>query len=220
MTPRTFSRKLLFAVAAVTLASQAEAVTTLDAKLVDVSCSLAGPSGVQSFSCRTFVSSSFTETVGFTAPVAPGQTATVQGFIEYTYSDDGLPLDRPHWFQMDANGFSTLRTDYEGAALYAMSNNCFGSRYCRPQSGTEPGGNTGFPPLLLGLNDIPDRLGGRVPVSGTLTVAPGYPVGAQANVYVQWLAFSFSGVAPIPEPSTWMLLPLGLLALGIRKRAG
>jgi hypothetical protein len=44
-------------------------------------------------------------------------------------------------------------------------------------------------------------------------------VGAQQDVYVQWLAFSYSGVAPIPEPSMWMLLPIGLLALSIRKRA-
>jgi hypothetical protein len=220
MPPCTLFRKLLLAAATVILAPQAAAVTTLDAKLVEVSCSLAGPGGIQSLSCRTFYySPSFIEIIGFTAAVAPGQTATVQGFIEYTYSDEGLPLERPQWFQMDPNGFTTLRTDYEGGALYAMSNNCFGSRYCRPQSGTEPGGNTGFAPLLLGLNDMPDRLAGRVPVSGTLAVAAGYPVGAQQDVYVQWLAFSYSGVAPIPEPSTWMLLPIGLLALNIRKRA-
>jgi hypothetical protein len=221
MPQRALLRKLLFAVATVILAPQAEALTTLDAKLVDVSCSLVKPGGIQSFSCRTFYySPGFTETVGFTAAVTPGQTAMVQGFIEYTYSDDGLPLDRPRWFQMDANGFRTLGIDHEGGALYAMSNNCFGSRYCRPQPGTEPGGNTGFPPLLLGLNDVPDRLTGRVPVSGTLAVASGYPVGAQQDVYVQWLAFSYSGVAPIPEPSTWMLLPVGLLALNIRRRGG
>ena len=71
--------------------------------------------------------------------------------------------------------------------------------------------------VILGNNDIPDELSGELPLQTFLTVASSYPSPTySAFVFVDWLGITFSGVAPVPEPATWMALVAGLLALAVR----
>jgi len=191
----------------------ATAVTVLTAQLTDVTCQIARPSGVQAVQCVTLDSGIGHERVGFAGSLAPGEAAEVRGSLDYQYSDDGLPLIAPVPIQLDANGSSALNVDHEAGALYATSVNCSGSRACQVAPGVSLGGNTGFPPLVLGFNDTADRLSGRIPVSGSVSVSPDAGSGERRDVFVGWVAIANSGVSPIPEPSTALLLFGGLVLL-------
>jgi len=199
----------------------AAAMTVLSVQVSDVTCQITRPSGVEAVTCVTLASDSIHEQVGIASSLLPGETAEVHGFIDYQYSDDGLPLPGAgFFFQLNATGTSVLHVDHEAGALYANSNNCTGSTACLLSSAVTVGGNTGFPPLVLGFNDTPDQLSGRIAVSGSMSVAANAATPESRDIFIGWTAISISGVTPIPEPETYalMLAGLGALTLASRRR--
>jgi hypothetical protein len=200
----------------------ATAAATLLGELTDAHCSMSSESGVVEVDCLTLWDYSFSGAVGFDVVLQPGQSASVTATLHYTYRDDGLPLTMPGAFQMDANGFDYLYTNFEAGALYAFSNDCRGSRYCPYPSDISLGGSVGFPPLLLGLNSIPDHITGVLELSSSIFVPPQYPYGPLGTtVYVEWLA----EVRAVPEPGIVLQIAAGLALLagliGVRRgRAG
>ena len=111
---------------------------------------------------------------------------------------------------MDPNGFEFLTVFDEAGALYDLSNNCEGNRYCAFDPDVHVMGNTGFPPLVLGLNAAPDRISGTIPVFGSVSLGSDAQM-AQLDVYVAWGAVAFAGV--VPEPNISLLLLSGLLVV-------
>jgi hypothetical protein len=189
----------------------ATAAATLLGELTDTHCSMSSESGVVEVDCLTLWDYSFSGAVGFDVVLQPGQSASVTATLHYTYRDDGLPLTMPGAFQMDANGFDYLYTNFEAGALYGFSNNCRGSRYCpyHPDIFIE-GGSVGFPPLLLGLNSVPDHITGVLELSSHVSVPPLYPYGpVGTTVYVEWVA----EVRAVPEPGTVLQVAAGLALL-------
>jgi hypothetical protein len=201
------------------LSIPATAAATLLGELSDTHCSMSSESGSVEVDCQTLWDYSFSGAVGFDVVLEPGQSASVSATLHYTYRDNGLPLTMPGAFQMDANGFDYLYTNFEAGALYGFSNNCRGSRYCpyHPDIDIE-GGSVGFPPLLLGMNSVPDHITGVLELSSSIVVPPQYPYGPlRRTVYVEWLA----EVRAVPEPGTVLQIAAGLALLagliGVRR---
>jgi PEP-CTERM motif len=211
-------------VAAMAWPSQpAYATVTLEAQIVDVTCTVTALDGTTVTPCT----SSWSGGSSWAVMLQQGWSAQMVATIDYAYADDGLPLPgRGGWFQMDSGGFSNRFVDHEAGALYAITSNCI-HRYCAHPPGEDYSGWSGFPPVFLSDNDEADRL------NGTLTVAtgasfspnfPNYPGSWGANIFIslQQSTWSVDGpVGAIPEPSTFvsMLLGLGALASAALRRS-
>jgi hypothetical protein len=203
---RGWAAAAFVSVAALLPAGPVQALVTLDTQIVDIRCGVTSDAGTAFSECSS---------PSFSAALAPGQTAFLSLTVDFHYTDDGLPLERPFAFQLDPNGLNMLPVPYEAAVLYPQSNNCSGSRYCRPPPHLVLGG-TGFAPLVLGLNDEPDDIRASWDLSVTIGAAAGQPLGATADLFLGFTPVTVS--APIPEPATVALLGSGLAALAWRRR--
>lgn len=195
------------------LASQgASAMTTLTYTWSNAECGIVGADGTRSSLPCTAGSSP-----SFAALVQPGQSVFVTATLNYIYSDDGLALERPGFFQLDPFGQRVLFVDFEAGGFSVLANGCF-SRSCnQPPQLTDT--FSGPFSTVLGNNEVPDDLTGQIVFSSTAGIQPtGF--GAQnrtafLNVIDQR---TFSGVAPVPEPATYLLLGAGLLLVGAMAR--
>lgn len=194
------------ALAPLLMSAPAQALVTLDTQIVDIRCGVTSDQGTRLADCAS---------PSFSAAIAPGETAFLSLGVEFRYTDDGLPLDHPSAFQLDPNGFQMLPVPSEAAVLYPFSNNCSGSRYCRPPPHLTLGG-TGFAPLVLGLNDEPDDISGRWDLSVTIGAVAGQPLGFSGDLFLGFTPVTVA--APIPEPGTIALLVAGMVAIGLRSR--
>ena len=198
------------------LSSTAAAKATLTARFTNATCLLGTDSTVVSVECSPLPD--IGNAIGFDVVIPRGGGATVTATLLYTYTDDGLPLEDQGSFQLDANGFSWETTSFEGGALYVTSNSCVGSRYCNQDPALSIWGSTGYPPILLGLNTVADRVTGSITLFSNIYVTPPYQFESlPTTVYVGWNAETYSGV--VPEPSTFLLTAAGL-ALLLGSRAG
>ena len=148
------------AVLLLALSSSAAAKATLIARLTNATCLLGTGSTVVSVECSPLPD--FGNAIGFDAVVPRGGSASVTATLVYTYSDDGLPLEDYGVLYPDANAFTWEMTYFEAGALYATSNSCEGSRYRASDPTVFIVGSTGFPPILLGLNTVADRVTGSI----------------------------------------------------------
>jgi hypothetical protein len=204
----------LAAVAATTalLATPAvHATTTLTTTWTDVECGFIGSDGTRTVQPCNGDLRSFTAVVN-----TPGEAVYVSATLNYTYSDDGLALDRPFFYQTDVFGGVRLVTN-ESAAIYVGSNNCGRGCPFRPEVVNNSSGPF---VLILGDNDTPDSFSGQqnyFASSGNSTVAP---LPGPRTAFLSLNATVVQSVSPIPEPQTWalMLAGLGALALGVARR--
>jgi hypothetical protein len=189
----------------------AAAVTGLDTTIVTATCGIRGASGTTFFEC----SSAHGTDRGFQAIVQPGETAFVSATLRYSYSDEGLALEHPATIQLNSRGTLTRQTDHEVGVIYFNSNLCQ-DIICG--LATPPWiltGGVGFPPLVLGENDTPDAVTADIELSSFVSVASSAPSAFQGFVFVDYLGVTFSGVAAVPEPGSWLLLVAGLWGLGL-----
>jgi len=192
------------------VSSSAVAKATLNARFANATCLLGTDSSVVSVECSPLPD--FGNAIGFDTVIPRGGGATVTATLLYTYTDDGLPLEDYGAFQLDANGFNWETTYFEAGALYGGSNSCAGSRYCNQDPALSIWGSTAFPPILLGLNTVADRVTGSITLFSNIYVSPPYQFESlTATVYVDWNAVTYSGV--VPEPSTFLMMAAGLAIL-------
>jgi hypothetical protein len=196
---------------ALIVSAPARAVVTLETYLSPITCGITTAGETVPSSCDSLL---------FDAVLQPGQQAFLRQILTYHYTDDGLRIIPTRFIQAHISGLGPqIAVDYEAAALHFYSNDCTGSRYCGfPPSVMVIG--TRFDPLVLGLNDHPDDFWG----AKELFVNVAYSSGAQGPFSIRlsagWGPELFS--APVPEPSTFGLMAVGLLALGLlswRRRA-
>jgi hypothetical protein len=209
------------AVLLLALSSSAAAKATLNARFTNATCDLNTGLAVMSVACSPLPE--IGNAIGFDAVIPRGGSASVTATLVYTYTDDGLPVEDYDVFYLDANAFTWETTYFEAGALYVTSNSCEGSRYCEHDPTLFIVGSTGFPPILLGLNTVADRVTGSINLFSAVVVTPPYQFDSLTTpVYVGWNAVTYSGV--VPEPSTFVLTAAGLaLLLGsraVRRRAG
>jgi len=204
------------AVLLLALSSSAVAKATLTARFINATCLLASDSTVVPVECSPLPD--IGNAIGFDAVIPRDGSAFVTATLVYTYTDDGLPVGDYDVFYLDANAFTWETTYFEAGALYVTSNSCAGSRYCEHDPTLFMEGSTGFPPILLGLNTVADRVTGSITLFSTVAVTAPYQFESLTTpVYVGWNAVTYSGV--VPEPSTFLLTAAGL-ALLLGSRAG
>jgi PEP-CTERM motif len=151
----------------------------------------------------------------FAAMVEPGQSVFVSASLSYTYSDDGLPLEQPGFFQTDAFGHGRS-VDHEAAVIFMTSNLCL-SRLClltggRPDLLDTFSGPTG---LIFGENAVPDEASGAVGFFASAGVPSTQLSGGTRFAFFHASVTTFSGVPAIPEPGTYALMLAGLALLGV-----
>jgi hypothetical protein len=159
-----------WAVLLLVLSSSAGAEATLSVRFTNANCLL----GSVSVECSTLPGVLSGNAIGFNAVIPRGGSASVTATLHYTYTDDGLPLEDSGVFYLDANGFTWETTCFEAGALYVASNLCAGSRYCAHDPALFIEGSTGFPPILLGLNTVADRVTGSIDLFSGVAVTPPY----------------------------------------------
>lgn len=196
---------LLFAV------QGASAFATLDISLTNVTCGISGPTG------STYVDCGPDQPGGgasFVASLETGQAAFINATLTYKYRDDGLALPAPGFAYFDAQTF--FWGDYEFGAIRLLTNACVRVYDCLGPGYASYGSSGG---LVLGLNDTPDLLMGSLEVFSYVG-APISPL--TAGVSIGWSEFIYSvGDAPVPavpEPSTYALMVVGLLAVVAARR--
>jgi hypothetical protein len=195
---------ILCAAAGVLLPTAARATTTVSTSWSDIECGLIASDGTRTVQPCTGPSPSFS------ALAQPGQSVYVSATLNYTYSDDGLRLDRPWAYQVDENGLRVQVVEYESAGLYLYSNDCR-TRSC-PRPPDVVTFFTGEFLLLLGNNDTPDSFSGQ----RRYTAGSGIPAGDYfPSVRSAWIGVGsvIQSVTPVPEPQTWALMLTGLGAL-------
>ena len=188
------------------------AMTTLTYEWVDLHCGITSPDGsITALPCAT---DQLRPT--FTAVVQPGESAFVSATLAYTYHDDGLPLVRQAGFQMDTFGFQTRYFDHEAAGLGIFSSACQ-DRYCHPfPEWTES--FSGPVRVLLGDNDVPDDLTGRIDYTVTAGLDSAWHWGGSRTAYINAWSLEFTPVNAVPEPSTYALMLAGLLSISLLAR--
>jgi PEP-CTERM motif len=198
---------------AVLLSPSAHAAATLDAQIVNVTCTVTTSEGTLVLPCSAG---------SWVVALQPGWRALMTATIEYAYTDDGLALASIGGFQMDVAGFGTRLVDHEAGGLYAMTSNCI-SRYCSHPPGQDYFGASGFPPIFLSDNDVAESVNGLLTVSTGAELSPQSPFGWNPTVFIGLRSQTFAGLDPVtavPEPSTlclW-LLSLAALAWTVRQR--
>jgi hypothetical protein len=213
-------KRCAWAVLLLPLSSIAEAKATLNARFTNATCLQSTDLSPVSVECSLMPDVPLGNAIGFNAFIPQGGgSGSVTATLDYTYTDDGLPLEGYGVFYLDPNGFTWNTTTFEAGALYVGSNSCEGSRYCPPDPNLHIWGSTGFPPILLGLNSVADRMSGSISLFSYVTVMRPDQVGSITTpVYVGWNAVTYSGV--VPEPGTFLLTAAGLALLvgSLRRR--
>ncbi len=207
---RQFSRLLSIAGLACGLAlpfaahSKAETATALSKAALQYStsgtCTLTTPQGTTVTPCSG---------TSWVVTLEPGWSARMDLMVHFTYSDDGLLLDRPVAFQNFAAGTANIAT-HESAAIYARVSGCpFG-----PCPGLDPTRGYTSGPTDLRIVSIDAH---PTSSSGTLTFSTG-AFNSAGSFLGPWNAGLFislepavNSVAAIPEPSTWTLMALPLM---------
>lgn len=202
------SRQLFAAAAAAVALSCAPpvaAMATLDSTVVGASCSLTTGEGTTTVPC---------ESSGWSVMLQPGWSAQMVATVEYTYTDDGLPLDRPSWFQLDPFGLHNLSVDHEAGAVYVFTSR----EACRDESCRSWIDYTGagFGPYVILDNDVPDMVSGSfvVTTGAENNTNPALGMNLWGRIYVT----TWDMVFAVPEPGTWALLLVGLLSIGWWRR--
>ena len=185
----------------------ARAETTLTFEWTNIHCGIIAADGSRAEQSCTGPS--------FSALAQPGQSVFVSASLSYTYSDDGLPLEHPGFFQTDAFGHGRS-VDHEAAVIFMTSNLCQ-SRLClltggRPDLLDSFSGPTG---LIFGENTVPDETSGAVSFFASSGVPSNFLSGEMRIAFFSASVTTFSGVTPIPEPSTYALTLAGLALLGV-----
>jgi PEP-CTERM motif len=174
-------------------APPASAAVTFDYSFSEISCGHIDHAGVTTFDvCAT---PSYFASIGF-----DHAEAFLYATLTYHYTDDGLPLGRRDELQTDWSGLRHVVTDYEAAAINVSGSGC-ASRECNPYAT-----GVGYQVIVLGLNDHPDDLTGSVRLF----------TGIEDGFFSTTLFLSADTqilAAPIPEPSSWALMLLGLAML-------
>ncbi len=190
----------------------AQALTTLDVWVSDFSCSFTSATGATSaLAC---------DGPRLTASIGPGETMRLDARVNYVYHDDGLPVSGAGPFQMDAFGLTVHPVTTELGVIYVSTPLCQSRGPC--YSPGLDGIGTPFVPFILGENDRPDDLQGSFAVFAGFTVAP-LAFGASPTAGVNVITRTYSRtVSPIPEPSTYASMALGLVLVAgsVRRRMG
>lgn len=192
-------------------ATSARATARLDVTLTDFACTFTDENGITTgIPCN---GSSVTANLG------PGDSFLISANLNYAYHDDGLrlPDGRAAGIQVDANGFNTLLVTHEVGWIYVYGAQCQ-SRYCPHPPGLNELGTYTFPPIVLGLNEVPDDLTGQLRVSAGYSVDSNRLFGFSGTASLSTFSLTQSVTAPVPEPSTWALVLAGLGALGAAAR--
>ncbi len=199
-------RALIVCVAAgVLLPPAARATTTLTTSWSDIECGIIATDGTRT--ARPCPG----PTPSFSALAQPGESVYVSATLNYTYSDDGLRLDRPWGYQVDGSGLRVQFVEYESAGLYLVSSDCRGRSCPRPTDVTSSFNGPFL--LLLGNNDTPDSFSGQQRFTATSGVSANWPFAGTRTAFMAISAQMVQSVTPIPEPQTWALMLAGLGAL-------
>lgn len=196
---------ILCAAAGALMPTAARATTTLTTSWSDVECGLVATDGTRTAQPCPGPSPSFS------ALAQPGEFVYVSATLNYTYSDDGLRLDRPWAYQLDESGLRVQVVEYESAGLYLISNDCRGRSCARPPDVVNSFDGPFL--LLLGNNDTPDLFSGQQRFTATSGVAADWFFASTRTAFMAVNAQVVQSVTPIPEPQTWALMLAGLGAL-------
>ncbi len=143
--------------------TSANATTTLDWEISNISC------GLTDFATGNTLYGDC-DTLSFNVRAFAGQQGFLTATISYHYTDDGLPLGYPARFQTDTFGAGTF-ADFESAALTATGSGC-GRSNCNPDFG-----GVGFQTEIHGLNDRADDFSESVTFETFLRPTPQYSPG-------------------------------------------
>jgi len=218
MKPSARWAALLWALVLVVFSAPAVAGATLTGSFMNAVCGIDSPLGRTTVACQNL--GPFTGGPGFRAGIGPGETAFVDATLHIDYTDDGLRLapGQIAFVQLDANGIDVRQLFQEAGVIYLHSNLCQG-RGCSFPLGVDAIG-VGFPPIVVGENDIADHIVQDIPVFSRVSVSSANGVGFSTNVFVDWVPVAFSSsLQPVPEPGTWALLLTGLALCMLRKGA-
>jgi hypothetical protein len=180
----------------------AQALTTLDVWLSDFSCSFTSAAGA--------TNTQACQGPGWTTTIGPGESMRIDALVNYRYHDDGLPVTGAYPLQMDPYGLTIRQVSWELGAILVSTPVCQSRSGCYPPSLDSFG--TWLIPFILGDNQSPDDL------QGSFAAFSGFRAAAQSTLTWNVTAGmsvstrTYSGtVSPIPEPSTYALMALGLV---------
>ncbi len=162
----------------------------------------------------------------FSAVVQGGGYAFVTATLNYNYHDDGLALPSPVSFLANTRGSQVVTVGHEAAAIYFQTSSCVDLRTCTDLGSRERRSNNPFF-IVLGDNDTPDTLSGSFTYTATVSAIPPFGGSVFPFLAVAPVALATTSglqiitpgpTAPVPEPSTWALMALGLGAVAWARR--